>query len=730
MKILLLTAVTLLSLLPSPAAGQELPDAYADPLARALVESARERRSVFDLGITEYRTRSTERISVGYRLLRRERLLFRRETAARIHWRRSGDTEVEVLGAREVVPVAMSRVQVPGDLADYMPHLVFDPLDSEFLLRMDTTFIRHPLAPGSERDYRFATGDSTLIRLPDGREVRLRELRFAPRRRDPHLIAGSFWVHTGTHAVVQAAFRIARPYRIGEGEGDDPERPPFFLRDVRADITHIAVDYGLWDLRWWLPRYMTMAGVIEFGSLGTIPMEYERSYTDYEITGDTLGMAAPVPEDSVRARCRRGRFRLTVNVGGSDTVRTRRAREANARRNAQADSAFADCPDRYVVSIPEDADLLNSEALPGSIWGEAPLLSSGELEQLAARVRALPLPAWGTRGLQLDWGLRGPGLVRYNRIEGLALGARAAFGVGTASGGIGASYGFADEQVNGMADLSLPWRTRALRLDAYRGLRATDPTARPFALPSSLGALLFGIDDTQYYRALGGSVGVRPAPEHAQRYGLRLYAERQSAVRRNTDFSVPHLIDDGRGFRENIVADRATQFGADLVLRAQHGDNPARLRTGGQLDLRGEAGTFEFLRPALTLRAMLPPFAGLAFALEGAAGATAGTAPRQSHWFLGGATSLRGYPGATLEGESFWRARAELGTALSFARLTAFSDAGWAGDASGAAWRAGRPLQSAGAGVSLLDGIVRFDVARALRSPTGWRAYLYLDGLM
>lgn len=739
MKCLLAVFATVL-LLPAGVVAQD--DAYRDEAARQLVARARERRGTFDRAILEYRTRSNERISVGYRLLRRERLLFRRETAARIHWRRAGDTEVEVLGAREVVPVAVRDVQVPSDLADYMPHLVFDPLDSEFLLRLDSTFVRHPLAAGSEQNYHFQSGDSTLIRLPDGREVRLRELRFTPRRRDPQLIAGSFWLDVATHAVVQAAFRIARPYQLSDvrddddaaADADDRGRPPYFLRGVRADITHIAVDYGLWNLRWWLPRYMTMAGVVELGSFGTLPMEYQRSYAEYEIVADTSGSPPPAPDDSVRARCRQGRFTLSVTVGGSDSLRAERTREAIERRRAEAvasDSLFADCPGRYIVTIPDSIDLVRSAALPGSIYGNAEMLSDAELEQLEERVRDLPLPNIGGVALGLDVSPTASGMIRYNRVEGLALGARATVEAGAADGGLGASYGFADEQVSAAADFNVPWHTeRVLRLDAYRTLRATDPLAQPFSLPSSLGALLFGSDDTQYYRAAGGSVTVAPAPAREQWYSLRMYLEHQSAARRNTHFSVPHLLDDDRTFRDNISAERADQFGSDLMLRMQHGVDPERLRAGAQLDVRGETGNFEFVRPALTLRGALPPLAGLAAAVEAGAGATIGDAPLQSHWFIGGTHTLRGYPGATLNGESFWRGRAEVATSLPFARLALFSDIGWAGPADADAWRAARPLYSAGVGVSLLDGIVRVDVARALRAPTGWRAHLYLDGLL
>jgi hypothetical protein len=57
-----------------------------------------------------------------------------------------------------------------------------------------------------------------------------------------------------------------------------------------------------------------------------------------------------------------------------------------------------------------------------------------------------------------------------------------------------------------------------------------------------------------------------------------------------------------------------------------------------------------------------------------------------------------------------------------------FSDAGWAGDR--AEWDFDPPLLSAGAGASFLDGLIRLDLSRALRSPTGWRLDLYLDAAL
>lgn len=701
-------------------------DAYADAAARELVARARARRGLVDRSITAYSTRSTERMSVGYRLLRRDRLLFRRETAARVHWQRDSITDIQVLGAREVVPVAKGKVQLPEDLADYMPHIAFDPLDSEFLFRMDTSFIRHPLAEGSERDYRFAAGDSTIIRLPDGREVRLRELRITPRRRDPHLIAGSFWIDQDSHAVVQAAFRLARPYNIVDDEPD--EDAPAFLRSVRADISHFAVDYALWDLRWWLPRSLTVEGVVEFGRFGSMPMQYERSYTDYDVTADTV--RALVARDSTRDRCR-GNFQLTVNVGGTDSARIARTREALRRRNTPGDSLPTGCTRRYRITVPDSLEtLIASPELPPSIYGDSELLSESELKAMAERVADLPGAPWQLARPRLDLGLGGIGLARYNRIEALGIGARGSVDLGRAQATAEASYGVADRQPKGVVELGFHGPVRDVHLSGYRTLKATDASLRPLGIVHSLNALVLGRDDAQYYRAFGAALQLAPPSAAVQWYGLRLYAERQRPVYRNTDWSLPHLFNEDHRFDENIRADPATQYGTDLMLHAQHGEDPRALRLGSQLDVRAETGTYDFVRPAVTLQAALPPVGPFALAVEAAAGTTFETSPVQSHWYLGGTSTLRGYSSGVQSGPAFWRGRAEVATALPAVRLAVFSDLGWAGAATNDAFRASRPLVSAGVGVSMLDGIARVDLARALRAPTGWRLHLYLDALL
>jgi hypothetical protein len=73
--------------------------------------------------------------------------------------------------------------------------------------------------------------------------------------------------------------------------------------------------------------------------------------------------------------------------------------------------------------------------------------------------------------------------------------------------------------------------------------------------------------------------------------------------------------------------------------------------------------------------------------------------------------------------------RAEAGYGFQAVRPVVFGDLGWAGDRR--EWRSiGTPLAGVGAGISILDGLVRFDVARGLQpaDQRRFRVETYLEG--
>lgn len=709
-------------------------DAYADAAARVLVREARARRVAVDTRIEAYETKVLERISMGLNAGLGERLLYRRETASHIHWTRD-TVRIEVLGAREVLPAVKTTPQIPADLSAYVPALAFDPVDSEMLLRFDSTAVRNPLAAGSEADYRFASGDSTVIRLPDGRSVTLRELRITPRRRDPQLISGSFWLDADTYAVVQAYFRLARGY---DSRRDSRGRAAGLMPAIHAEIDYIAVDYGFWELRWWLPRTVAARGMIQVGPL-RMPLSYERRYDDYAVTGDTGRVAVDTTAAPAARLCRPStRFTVQASVGQRDTASEatgRRARTRRDRRTPNPDPEVADsatiCDREFIVTRASDEELMGSALLPGDAYaGESAVIDEAELRAIAGRVRGIPGPAWQVGRPVVQLGSSGPGLVRYNRVEGLSLGARALFDFGAAAADAELRIGTAAGEVGAEAGVSRSGGVEA-RVAGYRRLAAVDVAVTPFSVGSSAMALLLGRDDNDYFRATGAELTLRPPSVRRQWYDVRLFAEAQRPVAARTDLSLPHLLDSGRAFRDNIEADRTEQVGATVRLRATHGYDPTALRAAAELALHGEAGDYSFIRPAVHARAAVPlgPLGPrLVLGVEAAGGSSFGEPPAQRLWQLGGASTLRGYEGAVVRGEAFWRGRVELGVGSPLVRLAVIGDAGWAGARS--EFGNGRPLRSVGAGLSVLDGLFRLDVARAVDSPTGWKLHFQLDGAL
>jgi hypothetical protein len=695
--------------------------AYLDPTARRLVAAARARRETVDRSITAYRVTMRERIGAGVRALRRDRMLYRRELALRIYWRRDSVGSIDVIGAREAIPAVRPKVELPEDLKDDVTDYAFDPADDGITVgfgRSDDgegkgVRLGHPLAPGSEVDYRFATGDSSVLVFPDGRTIVLRELRVMPRRLDFRLMSGSLWIDEKSHGVVRALFRPARPFDFEEEVGDEDKDIPGFVKPIRGEVRYITIDYGLWDRRWWLPRLIAFDAVATAGSWLQMPLRYERLYSDYEVTGDTASPRSPRPprataaaDSTVRLQCHEQVDTLTVACVCRD----------------------GECL-KFAVNIPTDtAALLASVELPPAFAGMAggggdTLISMGEMEQLMRGVGRLPQAPWQFHVRTPRWGL-----ARYNRVEGLALGARGELDLGRLLLDGSARIALADGEPDVEAGLTRETGTARLRLSAYRRLNGVDPTAGSLGFGNSLSALLIGRDDGDYFRSAGVALTIVPAVTAQQTFSVRVYAERQRSAAKRTDFSLPHAIHSDHVFRPNVQADSADQVGAAVTLRAQRGFDPAAARWGADASLDGGTGTYGFARASATLRVLAPLTSRVAGAVELAGGTSAGRVPVQSRWYLGGPNTLRGYGGGVTSGDAYWRARVEVANSIPAARLALFCDVGRAGSRDRLSLA--HPLVGAGVGASFLDGLVRVDLARALKSPKGWRLDLYVDGIL
>ena len=696
----------------------DMATAYHDETVRELVRLARGQRSAIDASVFHYTATSRQRISAGIRALRRDRILYRREGATAIEWWRDRPGTVTVLGAREAIPVVAPGIRVPDGLSGMAREFVPEPgADQLWVNPTDGGFAWHPLMEGGEALYRYATGDTTTIRLPDGRELSIVELRVTPREREFRVVVGSFWIELENHAVVQAVFRPGREFDlqrdlavIDPGSEDDTDDVPGFLKPIRFDVEYVTLEYGLWELRWWMPRLMAFQGHVQLGAV-RMPLSLEVSWTDYTVEADRHGLPYLPP--------------VVLQMAGDP--------HAKPRVHSQ--------PLRVV--IPDDTlSLTESPYLGESFYsaGEA-LLSEEELRTLGERLDALPPPPWDMSRpvFTSPWTL-GQGLMRYNRVEGLSIGARVDWDLSRARVDLTGRLGSADVDPRGELGVVVPGRSRVWRLAGYHRLATTDLVARPLGIGNSLTALLLGRDDGMYFQASGAEILLEPS-DGAGRYGLRLYGEHQAAVHRETDASLAHLGGDG-GFRENIVADAADQLGLVVSLGIAKGLNPTAARWGAALDLTTETGSYTFVRPGLTVRGTIPLPWSLLGALEVGGGTTlapdsedaegggngdGNVVPRQALWALGGPATLRGFAGGEVFGRDYVRSRLEMATALPAARIAIFSDVGWAGRFDDFSDR--DIAASVGAGASVLDGLLRVDVARTIQPVERWRLELYIDAL-
>ena len=715
----MLAAVVLLLALQSPSDST----AYLDAGARALVQRARAWRASAEETITDYHAQVQERISLGLRALRRDRTFYQREMAARIAWHRYGPDTVTMLGAREAIPVVYAGARLPEDLDSDAPDLGFEPGQGRMSIGIgDSEFVYDPLAPESETRYRFQSGDTTVITLQDGHVIRLLELRIIPRRDDFHLLTGSFWLEDEHAALVRAVFRPARPWDMERDLAPEDEQDakdiPGFLKPIRAEVRYITAEYALLEGKWWLPRLVAVDAVATAGTFLATPLRYERVYSDFDVVTASPAAGAAGAESDTRAADSVAVDTLPPDSAGVAACQGRAGCRCTRRRCRTA-----------VVIVPDDtASLLTSPLLPRSFDDEGPFLSSTEARELGRAVGLLPQTPWHAHAPSLSLGPGGAGLLRYNRIEGLSVGARLGLDFGRLTSDITARVGTADWWPNVELGLGHETPDVSLRLAGYRRLASANPDARPLGIGNSLGALVLGRDDGVYYYSWGGELLLRPAPTAARSFEWRLFTEWQRPADKETDLSLPHLLRERHLFRPNVSADAAREFGTSLVLRGARGVSTRGITIGAELSMAASLGTYDFARASLTTRLTTPLPNRLLGALELAAGSTGGPAPVQSLWYLGGPATLRGYPGGAIGGPDFWRARVEVANASPGVRLAAFGDAGWAGV--GTSFTTVRPLCAVGMGASFLDGILRVDLARALVSPRGWRMDFYVDGIL
>ena len=738
---------------PDAAGARPVPaDAYADEAVAGLIDRARAQRKARADGLTSFEATFRERIyaGLGGQALRRERAMFHQERAARMRWAAEGDLIVRWLGVRRGVPIAGLGVEFEEDLReDDAFDLDFDILDpaSEHVA-IGSDWALHPLADTAAYHYRYRGGDTLRIRFPGSdRTVTLVEAIVEPREGRFDRIAGSLWFDDAAAVLVRAAYRPAIVFDFEREQPEDADDVPGFAKPIRAAVDFITIDYGLQEFRWWLPNRMAFDAAASMAGLWNMPVRFEWTFEDYLVDREqTLDPGDELPpgwtrwvdrdEDAVAPEGD------TVDASAADRRARRRAeREAERTRDdpltAEADSLPEASRPVVMIVPPVDGlaaapELLEPLFSPGVVAFE-----SYELDQMRDRLSSLRVPAASFLRPRLDV-VPGLGRVRYNRVEGLSLSARFNWPTGNASEFVVTPRIGIPEWVPGV---EVEWRRQTARggvgVAAYRRLADLGDWGRPLSFGNSFNSLVLGIDEGLYFRETGFEFSV--ARQGARtRLEASLFAERHEDAPKHSDASLPGLFGDAV-FTDNIVAERGDLAGISGRLRAFTSVDPGVPVLSASVWGEAATGDFDTYGRAAVSAALQLPLGAWSVALEGAGGRVFGRPPPQRRYYLGGSYTLRAFDPGAAAGESFWFGRLELGRGFgigdpaydvggSALRLTAFWDAAWAGprDAFGSAgWQS-----SIGAGISIMEGLFRIDVARAVRGGDAWRLHVYADGLM
>ena len=725
---------------PDPVDAQARPlpsDTYSDAGVRDLIERARIERYERARGLESFEVTFRERIyaGLGGRVVRRERAMYHQERAARIHWDADGDRIVRWLGARRGVPIAGIGIEFDEEpRSDDAFDLDFDFLDpAEDRVFLGNDWALHPLADTAGYHYRFRSGDTLRIRFPGAdRTVTLVEAVVEPREARFDRIVGSLWFDGNEALLVRAAYRPAIEYDFDREEPDDAGDVPGFVKPIRATVDYITLDYGYQELRWWLPNRMAFDGTGSIADLASMPLRFEWTFDDYVIDEpQTLDPGeGGLPEGWTRWVEEDGEWDEDDEGGEGD--------EGPGRAGEPADDSLPARATRVIHIVPPVDSLLSSPDLPEPLFsGSVDAFDDEELDQLRDRLGRIDVPRPELAGPRLLAGPL-PGLLRYNRVEGISTGIELSWPTGDVTAlEVTGRIGVPEWEPG--AEVRIVRRTAMARLGlgVYRRLTDLGDWGRPLGLGNSVNTLLTGYDDGLYFRETGielfaGREGARSS------WGLTLFAERHQVAPKTTDVSLPDAWAD-RDLPPNVAAERGEIAGVAGRLRVFTGVDPGNPVLSGTVWSEAATGDFDYGRVALST-AVTVPFPGQwTLAAEAGTGTVFGSPPVQRLYHLGGPYTLRAFEPGSAGGEAFWHARAELGKGFrvtpnpygiggSMFRVMAFGDAAWAGERD--AFGTGGWLASVGAGFSIMDGLLRFDIAHAVRGGDAWFLHIYSDGLM
>jgi len=727
---------------------------YADSATAALIARARERHRQQDAAVQNYEAVVRTRVDANFARGRFARLIpmVAVEQTTQLTWQAPNDLRLVVLGERRRTAFVGANAQTRWGRPWFVPRFLGDSirlLDNDFPERAAV----HPLGVGAEPYYRYAIEDSLELALP-GRTIRAVAVRVTPTRSDGAFVAGDVWLDAATAETVRFRFAFVGRRLWSQPRSDTRRDSAAAERenDRAARVLRVSADleYGLFQERFWLPYRQVLVMDIELPWVGNaaIPVTFISSFSDVRVNSAApIAFTVPLADTAVSDSAKEAElsrkltdwYRQSEASGLSAAERRRERRERIERRRQESrehqererregyGNAGRWLVGRFEVVVPSDSALRDYAGWTDSlVWGassaDAIRVEDLRREALAA-VNRLPRDLFPRPRLLVAID-RFADAWRFNRAEGNALGYGLQLPVAGSYVALAARarYAFTDRRVQASLSLRRDGIGSRVGLSVFREMWDADPLAPGLDPVNSIRSTFLAHDDGSYVFAQGLEVQRQFTYRNEADVSLSLRLAQERAPNRLAHSGLNDLLGGSGDFTplDPVLPGTFATLGGNI----SGGGLPTSWRLGAEL-IAGTAATAARLWIAAGTSIRAP--AGLNVALNGWVGVGAGDSISQRAFRLGGGATLRGYEAGAFRGASAYAASVELSMAGHLLSPLVFADMGQAA-ASGVAFTGG-PRASVGAGVSVLWGLLRVYLARALEADKSWRFDIVLHGL-
>jgi hypothetical protein len=269
-------------------------------------------------------------------------------------------------------------------------------------------------------------------------------------------------------------------------------------------------------------------------------------------------------------------------------------------------------------------------------------------------------------------------------------------------------YGLSDDRVTGRLTLLRDAPGGRLAMSGYREIGDLDPFTHGHGFGNTFNALFSAHDNGDYALVQGGSLGFETSLDPGLDLDVGIRAEQETSVGRSAKSAVNDFLGGSGFFPPNPAVDQGT-FGSvwlrvigtgaihwDLAGDFLGGEGRSTGRVYGELrkSVGGRRGATLRLKAGVATRPTMP----------------------QSLFRLGGLATVRGFDYGERRGSAFWSAQLDVAPLKGRIRPVAFLDAGQA--ATPADLFSSRALIGGGLGLSLFNGMIRFDLSHPISPDT------------